>query len=252
MLPPTQFVSSFIFSPPAPVLLRPPESATRTQLEGRAVSPTAVAFWLSARTRPGGGDGGAVCGVLAPPSPQGASVVACSVNLGAARRRLEAKQKPDCGRCGYGIWVEAATWAATAPLRSKIAMPCFFFFVFFLCAAQMLRERRIREYSDPLVKTQPAPLPPPPPHQWGMCALARMCTLLRKSLRSDYIELVMALGHWSEIINKNLEQKNLDDSCVFLGLSTFQTRVTQNPFRIKIKQSKGMQKHRSWLTERQR
>lgn len=54
----------------------------------------------------------------------------------------------------------------------------------------------------------------------------------------------MALGHWSEIINKNLKQKNLDDSCVFLGLSTFQTRVTQNPFRIKIKQSNGMQKKR--------
>lgn len=35
------------------------------------------------------------------------------VNLGAAQRRPEAKQKPGCGRCGYGIWVETATWVAT-------------------------------------------------------------------------------------------------------------------------------------------
>lgn len=31
------------------------------------------------------------------------------VNLSAAQRRLEAKQKPGCGRCGYGIWEETAT-----------------------------------------------------------------------------------------------------------------------------------------------
>lgn len=61
------------------------------------------------------------------PCPQ-ECLVACLVNLGAAHRRLEAKQKPGCGRCGYGIWEEAATCIAT---QCCCKMQCF------LCSAEV-------------------------------------------------------------------------------------------------------------------
>ena len=114
----TWSVSSFVF---VPVRLQPLVSEHhRTELKTSVVSPPVASDWLSLlplslslppvfwRTEAWGlwGSG------WGEPCPQGC-LVACLVNLGATRRRLEAKQKPGCGRCGYGICEETATCTAT-------------------------------------------------------------------------------------------------------------------------------------------
>lgn len=65
--------------------------------------------------------------------------MACLVNLGAAHRRLEAKQKPGCGRCGYGIWEETATFIAT---HCCCKMQCL------LCSAEANPDYTLKYFID--------------------------------------------------------------------------------------------------------